>query len=100
MERIGEVHAASEPINSTRNSRGILDFYILGSQDVFHCGDDRCPGLSITASQNPLELDNHGLRHKDRLVCCCPPRGSRLLCVVPDEEPGQNVSIDRAHAAA
>jgi hypothetical protein len=100
MKRVGEVHSPFEPSDGTRNSGRILDIHIHGSQDRFHRGDDRRPGLPIGAPQDPLEFDHHGLGHKDRIGRYCPPRRCSLSCIVQDEKTGEDVSIDRAHVAA
>ena len=100
MKRVGKVGALPKPRNGTADSSHVFNLCIRRRYQTLDGGSDSTWRMPIKTSQHPLEFEDHGLWNKDRLGSYCLSCRGRLLGVVTHEQADEDVSIDRAHAAA
>lgn len=100
MNGISEVHALPKPIDGSRDCCLILDHDIRFGYQLFENRDDDRSRLTEDPAQDPFELDDNTLWNEDWSRRQRLRGGSELPWLIVDEEPNEDVSIDRAHVGA
>src|SRR3954464_8802989 len=97
---IGKVHATLEPIQSTGNCRSIFELDVRFRHQLVKNRGDGGARMTVDSAQDPLEFDDHALRNENWLRGQGLFGGGELSGLVINEEPSEDVSIDRADADA